>query len=223
MKVDFGIELPGTQPSVTTAELMELIRVIKQRLSYGQVFRHYRLSWKGDGDHQLSCPFHGADRNPSCHYYAASRGIWCFTCAASGNSAEAGGDVVWFVKKMEHLQTMYAAVQKIEQLFGVTGRTDLLNRMSEATVQKAEEEQALIKLHSRSAADKVNDLLYQLRLKCGDSVNLDQLEKDFFERKRSLDQSNMPYTSFVTSIQNWHSNCGLILGRYEEANGRRAG
>lgn len=217
MKVDFGTDLPGGQPTVTTAELMELIRVIKQRLPYGRVFKHYRLNWKGDGDHQLSCPFHGADRNPSCHYYSASRGIWCFTCAANGNSAEAGGDVVWFVKKMENLSTMYAAVQKIEQLFGVTGRTDLLTRVSEAAAKTTEEEAALCKLHSRSAADKVNDRLYQVRARCGESVNLDKLEKDLFERKRNLDQSNMPYASFVLSIQNWHDNCLLIITRYEEA------
>lgn len=219
MKVGFDTKLEGgegTGPG--TKELLELIRVIKQRLSYGRVFSHYGLGWRGDGDHQLSCPFHGADRNPSCHYYANDRRIWCFTCAASGDSGDAGGDVVWFVKKHENLPTMFAAVQRIEQVFGITGRRDLLDRMHDDEADN-EEKRKLRLLHSQATSDRVNDVLHILHKSRGENVRLDNLEYMLFEQKRKIDQSTLPHSVFLSELQRWYNWCVEMIRKFEVSGG----
>jgi len=203
MLVSFDTKIEPLTPQVTTAELMELIKTIKKRLSYGRVFSHYGLQWAGDSDHQLSCPFHGEDRNPSCHYYEEDRRIWCFTCAAAGDSANAGGDVVWFVKRMEELPTMFAAVARIEQIFSVTGRRDLMDRMHD-TSQEDEDRRKLKRLHSMSVANKVNDLLVVMRRTKGESVRLDKLEHAIFLQKRKIDAGELQYETFVGRQQQWY-------------------
>ncbi len=49
-------------------------------------------------DFVCSCPFH-AERTPSCHVYTGTQSFYCFGC-------HAGGDVISFIRLIEHLEYM---------------------------------------------------------------------------------------------------------------------
>lgn len=49
-------------------------------------------------DFVCSCPFH-SERTPSCHVYTETQSFYCFGC-------HAGGDVITFIRLIEHLEYM---------------------------------------------------------------------------------------------------------------------
>lgn len=49
-------------------------------------------------DFVCSCPFH-SERTPSCHVYSETQSFYCFGC-------HAGGDVITFIRLIEHLEYM---------------------------------------------------------------------------------------------------------------------
>lgn len=49
-------------------------------------------------DYVCSCPFH-SERTPSCHIYTETQSFYCFGCGA-------GGDVITFIRLIEHFEYM---------------------------------------------------------------------------------------------------------------------
>ena len=67
------------------------VEEIKQTYSMRSIVERYGIKVKRDG--MCSCPFHGADNNPSMKIYEDS--FYCFTCNAHG-------DIFSFVQKMDN-------------------------------------------------------------------------------------------------------------------------
>ncbi len=69
-------------------------------------------------DFVCSCPFH-SERTPSCHVYTETQSFYCFGC-------HAGGDVITFIRLIEHLEYM-ESVRFLAQRAGMAMPEDMGN------------------------------------------------------------------------------------------------
>ena len=69
-------------------------------------------------DFVCSCPFH-SERTPSCHVYSETQSFYCFGC-------HAGGDVITFIRLIEHLEYM-ESVRFLAQRAGMAMPEDVGN------------------------------------------------------------------------------------------------
>lgn len=69
-------------------------------------------------DFVCSCPFH-SERTPSCHVYTETQSFYCFGC-------HAGGDVITFIRLIEHLEYM-ESVRFLAQRAGMSMPEDAGN------------------------------------------------------------------------------------------------
>jgi DNA primase len=89
----------------------EDIALVRERSSIAEVVgEHIQLRNAGGGNLKGLCPFH-EEKSPSFNV-TPSRGYWyCFGCAE-------GGDVITFVRKLEHL-TFTEAIERLAQRAGI--------------------------------------------------------------------------------------------------------
>lgn len=173
------------------------IEYVKQNLPMGRVFSHYGLPWV-NGTHQLSCPFHGVDKNPSARYYEESKRIFCFAC-------NEGWDVVAFIKKREGHQSYKETLSFILKEFGVgLSGTDLNKRISLEEKRSIEHQLGKRKIFGDTYANKVNDRIHIFK-KLGDEVAeaIDEVIPRIFQRKKELDEMLIGYMKYTNLIRHW--------------------
>lgn len=92
----------------------EDVALVRERAAIDEVIRDYvTLKSAGGGSLKGLCPFHD-ERSPSFNV-SPSKGAWyCFGCGE-------GGDVIGFLRKMDHL-SFSEAVEKLASRYGVTLR-----------------------------------------------------------------------------------------------------
>jgi hypothetical protein len=96
------------------------IAQIHNQISAGDVLvRHgIELRWGGDREEQISCPFHGADKNPSARYFPnkdnSRSHVWCFACHENWDVI--GLWVKFNGKEEKFTRTLF----QIEKAFGLT-------------------------------------------------------------------------------------------------------
>ena len=92
----------------------EDVAVVREKAAIDEVIRDYvTLKSAGGGSLKGLCPFHD-ERSPSFNV-SPSKGAWyCFGCGE-------GGDVIGFLRKMDHL-SFSEAVEKLASRYGVTLR-----------------------------------------------------------------------------------------------------
>ena len=90
------------------------VLAVRERARIDEVVReHVALRPAGGGSLKGLCPFH-EERTPSFHVTPAKGFYHCFSC-------QAGGDVITFVKNIDHL-TFSEAVEKLAVKYGVALR-----------------------------------------------------------------------------------------------------
>jgi hypothetical protein len=77
------------------------------------------LRFNGTREEQISCPFHGADKKPSCRFYPesvkGSSHMWCFVCQ------EPGWDCIGLWKKFTNFEGRFTGLLRdIEKSYGIT-------------------------------------------------------------------------------------------------------
>lgn len=186
--------------------VQEVTAYIKLNLPFARVFQHYKLEWKGDHTHQLSCPFHGEDKNPSARYYHDSKRFHCFACTTDNS-----GDIVWFCKRMQNLPSWDASVAFIKTQFGVSlDPGDLRARMElkqslDASLPRQE--------FTRRYKDRMNDLLYRLRQDSRVSKELLQSsERAIWDQWRCIEDCVEPnYIVYCEAVRSWFDDSFLLL------------
>ena len=73
----------------------QFIEQVKDANEISSVFASYLSLKRAGRDNVCLCPFH-SEKTPSCHIYTDSQSFYCFGCGA-------GGDVINFIRLMEHL------------------------------------------------------------------------------------------------------------------------
>ncbi len=73
----------------------QFIEQVKDANEISSVFSSYLPLKRAGRDNVCLCPFH-SEKTPSCHIYTDSQSFYCFGCGA-------GGDVINFIRLMEHL------------------------------------------------------------------------------------------------------------------------
>ncbi len=73
----------------------QFIEQVKDANEISSVFASYLPLKRAGRDNVCLCPFH-SEKTPSCHIYTDSQSFYCFGCGA-------GGDVINFIRLMEHL------------------------------------------------------------------------------------------------------------------------
>lgn len=211
MKVEFGQTIPGasTTRALSTSEIIVKLRYIKEHLTYQQAYAHYNFPWLSNDTHQISCPFHATnvdahgvpyENHPSARYYEGDRQIWCFACVE-------GGDVSWFIRKMEDHAHYGETVDFISKNFGVGLSSGDLSKRIALHEQKVEQSYSPRRqLLSKMYEDKVNDEFYKLR-QMGDAfLNVaDRLEPEVFDHKAELDNHGLKYMEYARAVRRWLS------------------
>jgi hypothetical protein len=181
---------------VSKQEVLVRVEYVVRKLNFRSLYNHYHLPWLSDGEHQLSCHFHGADRHPSARFYPSPPRFWCYACGE-------GGDVVWWVKKQEGLKDMVKALDFIAREFGIGfDSKDLSSRIKLlAEVKDDPKRQMMVE----SASNKVNDVLYEARRVLPKrQARWDALEKLIFTRYRSLQEAtHLEYMAATSLYRDW--------------------
>lgn len=197
MKMNIG-DGGGNKDSFLSVK-MEYVR---DHLHYSQVYAYYGLLWKSDSTHQISCPFHGVDKNPSARYYADTRKIFCFAC-------NEGGDVVWFVKKREGHKFYGETLIFIAKEFGVgMDDVDLSKKIELEKKQEVQFQVGKRKIISDQYLLRVNDKVYAYK-KLGQEVEeaIDKLLPNLFDRKMVIDSTPTPYMKYTQVLRHWANWC----------------
>jgi hypothetical protein len=121
---------------------------IHQRVTAHDILRHGGVSLRGNGEEQISCPFHGADNRPSARIYpedARNRShVWCFVCQERWDA------IALWKKFYPGEKTFSRVLTEIEQAFGLKApeqptevsfeknRVDLSRESFDALYQAAE-------------------------------------------------------------------------------------
>lgn len=172
------------------------------------MFSFYGLTLKGS-THQIRCPFHGADRNPSCRYYADTQRIWCFAC-------NEGGDVCWFVRKKEGFKTYEETFQFIREQFGVAmDELDLNKRRAILPVVQTMPQKELF---AKDHVNGLNDLLLEVRRQGFPPEKLDKLTVMFWQRKYEIDEAQSDYLGYCNLIRGWSQWCRQLLQEAQKYN-----
>lgn len=191
--------IPGNnlQRRSATSDLLTKISFVKDHLPFSKLLSAYNIPWEGDDEHQFSCHFHGADKNPSAHYYPdPEKRVWCFAC-------QEGGDVVWWVRKREGLVSTVAALEFIKTKFGISiDNVPLPARM--AMSQVVIEQQPKRELFARTTCNEVNDFIYRLRKSGKDDDRLDRIQALIFSRRAEIESlETAEYLTYVSLYRNW--------------------
>lgn len=189
--------------------LKERMQYIRENLPFGMVFHHYNLPWTTDKTHQVSCPFHGEDRNPSARYYADSKRFQCFAC-----TEDQGGDVVWFIKKMQHLESYDETFIFITKTFGVSlDDCDLSKRIALKDQIKSFPPRQIF---AKSFKDRINDVIYRLkqdyRVLPGDIM---RVENFIWESWTGIEEAATPeYLVYCDSVRMWYQTCVDMIRQF---------
>ena len=170
MRVSFNTPIERQEQGMSPETIAKLA-LVKEAVTFKMAFGFYGYDWKGDHEHQLSCPIHGRlvdsqgrrrEGSPSMHYYAEDGKVWCFAC-------NDGGDVVWFVQKFEKTD-FRSALNKLMDVFHLkTDAEGIARVMAMKTEREAAEKKKRGDKDFREAAlvrvaDQINDLIWDLKL-----------------------------------------------------------
>lgn len=203
MKIEIGEKVGDRKAG---SALKTKIDYVRENLPFRGVFAFYGLDWKSDESHQLSCEFHGEDRNPSSRYYPASQSIFCFACNKQR-------DVIEFIKDKEELSSVGKVLEFIEKEFGIgMNAADLSKRMELETAQVQQFQAGKRKILSQMYANEVNDKIYKARtLGATVAESIDKMLPQLFAKKAEIDAMNVPYIKFTHLIRHWAAWCGEVI------------
>jgi len=90
-----------------------LAEYVKRKVSVWDVLNQYHVAYRGEREQAILCPFHD-EKTPSFRIY--EDGFHCYGACAQG------GDVIWFVQKMENLG-FWEACERLAEVHGfdITG------------------------------------------------------------------------------------------------------
>lgn len=174
---------------------------IKENLPFSVVFKNYGIPWKGDYTHQVSCPFHGEDNNPSARYYHDSKRFHCFAC-----TEDPGGDVIWFIKKMEGFETWKETYDFIKKNFGVFLPEGDLNARIE--LRKQLQESLPRKKFGDHYKDKMNDIIYRIKQdRRFENIGWNLVEREIWESWRDIEDAVIEnYIEYCESVRQWFAD-----------------
>ena len=171
---------------------------IRRKLAFSQVARHYNKPWLSDETHQLSCHFHGEDKNPSARFYGDTKRIYCFACSK-------GWDVCGYIKETEGFQTFGQVVGFVKHTFDVwMDPKDLNKRIKHAVDDKRSKDLGLRTAFSEGKVRTVNDVVFNLK-KANPAWDkrITALEPMIWKEKANVDSQNVPYVHYCNLVRNW--------------------
>lgn len=120
----------------------EFLQTVKDSNEISSVMSSYVNLKRAGRDNVCLCPFH-SEKTPSCHIYADTQSFYCFGCGA-------GGDVINFIRLIEHLDYV-ESVKFLAQRAGIPMPEDSRD-------QSADRKQRLLEIN-REAARFYRDVL----------------------------------------------------------------
>ncbi|MBO6301204.1 MAG: DNA primase [Ruminiclostridium sp.] len=130
-------------------------------------------------DYVCLCPFH-AERTPSCHVYTGSQSFYCFGCGA-------GGDVINFVRMIEHYNDFIESVKFLAQRAGMA--------MPDEGYDGAAEKRTRLLAMNRDAARYFRDVLLSPEGREG---------LEYLERRRVTESTRIKY-GLGFAPDGWHN------------------
>ena len=120
----------------------EFLQTVKDTNEITSVMSTYVNLKRAGRDSVCLCPFH-SEKTPSCHIYTDTQSFYCFGCGA-------GGDVINFIRLIEHLDYV-ESVKFLAQRAGIPMPEDSRD-------QVADQKQRLLEIN-REAARFYRDVL----------------------------------------------------------------
>ncbi len=101
----------------------EFIEQVRDANEITSVISSYTSLKRAGRDNVCLCPFH-SEKNPSCHIYSDTQSFYCFGCGA-------GGDVINFIRLIEHLDYI-ESVKFLAQRANIPMPEDSFDKTAEA-------------------------------------------------------------------------------------------